>query len=193
MDIEGILLTGGASRRMGQDKSSLRLGDDTLAEIAARKLQSFCSKVTVLGPEPVLGIPNLADREAHTGPLAAIANFAPSRPLIAILSCDMPLITPDVFSLLAENLGSHQVAVSLVESRLQPTCAVYTSEALGIARETYGQGKRSLMAWLDSLSVVQVPFPSAQFQNVNTPEDWIRLQEDLRAEPSPSRDTESSS
>ena len=48
--VSGLLLTGGASRRLGVDKSRLRVDGRTLAERAAERLRAVCDIVVEVGP-----------------------------------------------------------------------------------------------------------------------------------------------
>jgi molybdopterin-guanine dinucleotide biosynthesis protein A len=169
--IEGVLLTGGASRRMGRDKASIVLDGETLAERSARVLLEVCERVTVLGPAPILGLPFLPDREAHGGPLMALAEFEPSGDYVVILACDMPNVNAETLRFLVHNLGGADACVPLAEGRLQPTCAVYRADALATIRSLCADGSRSLMAWLDTLRVVDVPVDPTIVRNVNFPSD----------------------
>ena len=48
-DVQGFILVGGASRRMGQDKAQLRLGPETMLERIAAQLSPVTSSVTLVG------------------------------------------------------------------------------------------------------------------------------------------------
>ena len=49
MTVPGILLTGGASSRMGRDKATLVINGEMLAARGARILQSVCDPVLEAG------------------------------------------------------------------------------------------------------------------------------------------------
>ena len=53
-DIEGFVLNGGMSSRMGTPKGALRIGELTLAEYAADALLAVCDHVYAVGGEPTL-------------------------------------------------------------------------------------------------------------------------------------------
>ena len=91
MDIEAILLTGGASRRMGVDKAALTVGGMPLGEKIARELAKTCDRVTVLGKHPIPGLEFLADEGDYEGPLLALSRFKPTRQHVFVASCDLPL------------------------------------------------------------------------------------------------------
>lgn len=172
---EAVLLTGGASRRMGQDKSRLFVGDEELAVRLARELRLVCRRVTVLGREAVDGCDFLADVGEFEGPLAAIARFRPSAQTVFVASCDMPRFDSSVVIDLAERLGTRLGAVPIVEGREQPLCALYRAEAIEQAAEAFAQGERRIMTWLKGLQPVFVLAESLSNPSgvlgANTPEE----------------------
>jgi len=193
--IEGVLLTGGASRRMGRDKASIDLRGETMAERAARVLLATCERVTVLGPSPVLGLPNIPDRNPHSGPLLALADFNPTADLVVVLACDMPRVTSELIALLIETLSTpgyqdpplprspqgsrfsasaceSDACVPITDDRLHPTCAIYRADALRLARSVAESGQRSMMALLDALNVITIPVEQKLMKNVNEPGDF---------------------
>lgn len=169
--IEGVLLTGGASTRMGRDKASIVISGVSLGQRTALRLEEVCEKITVLGPEPIYDHPNQPDLEALAGPLAALADFTPTHELVFVLACDMPDVTPAALRQLADAIGDADAAVPIAGGRLHPTCALYRASAFGLARTTISEGKRNLMAWLDRLQIVEVPFEEAIVRNLNWPAD----------------------
>jgi hypothetical protein len=70
--VAAILLTGGASRRMGQDKSQLIMEGSTLAIRASSLLQRVVETAVEVGPG-VSGLPSTREQPPGGGPLVAIA------------------------------------------------------------------------------------------------------------------------
>src|SRR5690242_14358652 len=117
MQIEAVVLTGGASTRMGQDKATLSVGGTLLAVHIATELSKVCEPVTICGREPVAGFPFLADDLESHCPLVALSRFGPTRPLVFVASCDLPLYDSSVVADLAARIGDLQAAVPTVEGR----------------------------------------------------------------------------
>ena len=67
----GVLLTGGASRRMGTDKARLVVNGETLAARSARVLTAVCDPVVEVGPG-VSGLPAVLEEPPGAGPLVAL-------------------------------------------------------------------------------------------------------------------------
>jgi molybdopterin-guanine dinucleotide biosynthesis protein A len=183
MEIEAIVLTGGTSTRMGQDKASMRVDDESLAQRTANRLIATGCAVTICGSEPIRGRAFLADAIPHAGPLVALANFKPRRQFVFVAACDMPRFDSALASVLSSLIGSNQAAVPKIEGRLQPLAALYSAAAFPIAKELVDQGKRSMMAWLDALKVRTVEETELRSHGINptsvssanTPEELARL------------------
>jgi molybdopterin-guanine dinucleotide biosynthesis protein A len=99
----GVVLTGGAGRRLGRSKGGLRLQGVTLAERAAAVLWPYCSDVLIsIGPggsNPAPTFPVIEDaRPAGRGPLAGIeAAFAATGGSdLLVLACDYPYVEGDL-------------------------------------------------------------------------------------------------
>ncbi len=70
MTCAGVLLTGGASRRMATDKATIVWRGETLAARAARVLTAVCDPVIEVGPGATQ-LPCVREHPAGSGPLAA--------------------------------------------------------------------------------------------------------------------------
>ena len=89
--IEAVLLTGGASRRMGEDKAALLVDGEPLGHRTARVLAEAGYPVTVLGAEPLEGHGFQRDASPHEGPLTALRRFKPTAEAVFVAACDMPV------------------------------------------------------------------------------------------------------
>lgn len=183
----GILLTGGASRRLGTDKAALMIDGGRLAARQAGLLRQVCGRCLEVGPG-TSGLEAVREEPAGTGPLAALAAAAAALRLrgheggALALAVDLPLVTVAVLRFLARFPG-HGSVVPFVEGRAQPLCARYSARALGVAEELTSGGERSMDALLQALDDLQwagprmwgaVASPEA-FADVDTPADAERL------------------
>jgi molybdopterin-guanine dinucleotide biosynthesis protein A len=101
LPVVGVVLAGGASRRMGSDKALLTVGGETLAARAAHRLLAVCSHVVVAdgGRGLLPGLPSVPDGPGG-GPAAGIlgaAHACPGRPLLA-LACDLPAVPSELLA-----------------------------------------------------------------------------------------------
>lgn len=98
-----LILTGGASSRMGTDKARQLWGGRTAVErVAALALSVGASPVLTVGGEP-LGLPHVRDAEPMGGPVGGVlAGAAALRDAgcarILVLAVDAPTLQPDDLS-----------------------------------------------------------------------------------------------
>jgi len=187
-EVEGFILAGGASSRMGEDKAHLRLGGRTLVGRAAAALGGVAGRVSVVSSKPdaaAFGLPVVADRLGGRGALgglhAALAHASAGWALI--LSCDLPFVTDALCERLASLRGPDADAVAPVQpdGRPQPLCALYARAAcLPAAEELLRAGElrpRALLArvrtrWVSFDEVADLDGSEHFFRNLNTPEDF---------------------
>ena len=135
----GVVLTGGASRRMGADKAALRLGAQTLASRTAGLLAACTDPVVELGPG-WSGVRAIADA-AHGsppggGPLAALAGGGslwaalPDDGAVVVVATDMPRLTGGLLGWLAAHPATTPVVPVDADGRPQWLCARYPVAAL---------------------------------------------------------------
>lgn len=178
----GILLTGGASRRMGTDKALIEIRGETLAARAARALAQVCNPVIEVGPG-VSGLRCAREDPPGTGPLAALvagADALATTPVL-LLAVDLPSVEPPLLRLIAEWPGSGTVVPSSA-GRLQYTCARYGAASIESARAQLAAGERSLRV-LERCGAIEViddsvwaaVAPPEVFSDLDTPDDLARF------------------
>jgi molybdopterin-guanine dinucleotide biosynthesis protein A len=185
--VAGLLLTGGASRRMGRDKASIVLADGrTCAQTVAARLAEVADPLLEIGPG-TSGLTAVPDDCPGAGPLAALAtgwaavvSSGHSGPVL-VLACDLPRVTVPLLELLARASGDGAV-VPVVGERPQPLCARYGPASLDQCQRLVAEGRRSLMALLDATPVVWLGpevwsevIDEQCFADMDTPEDLARV------------------
>jgi molybdopterin-guanine dinucleotide biosynthesis protein A len=185
-----VIMAGGDSRRMGQDKANLVLGERTLLQNLAATLQPLFADVivSVRQPRPGIDLPQICDDPAHSGPLAGLAAALErtTTPWIFIVACDMPFITPAVIEYLALQRAEYHAVVPVVGGHPQPLAAFYAGSGLDEVRACLrGKGKHSFRALLDTMRVCYVSEAQMQvidpqlcsFFDLDTPHDFRAAQE----------------
>ncbi len=185
MSIEGVLLTGGKSARMGADKASIIVNGETLSHLVAKGLLEHCDPLTVVGLEP-LPLPNadfIRDQEEYQGPLVALSLVEPSSPFVFVASCDLVRFDPKVVGYLATRIGDAKAAMVMHDGFPQPLCALYQSEAFKTIKTAFASGERKLIRWASNLDPVFVSQDDLKavgldprcFMGANTPEELSQL------------------
>ena len=197
VEIEGFILAGGASSRMGTDKAHLRFGSQTFVERIAGALMGVAAKVTVVSSKPdsaAFGLTVVTDVYENCGALGGLhAALKHGRaPWIAVVSCDLPFVTREIFERLATFIGADREAIAPVQpdGRVQPLCALYDrAKCLEVADELLRAGElrprvllrrmRTRLLAFDELA--DLPQATLFFRNINTPEDYRAAREVLAA------------
>ena len=185
--IGGLLLTGGASRRLGFDKAELRLGGERLADRGARVLRDVCDPVLEVGPgrSPLHVVDEPSPGE---GPLVALVAGAQvlrrtgGDGSVLLLAVDLPFAESSLLAWLASHPADGSVVPTDAAGEPQPCCARYSVDALATAASLVATGKRSLRALLEATPTElvgpdqwrQVAEPNA-LDDADTPEDVARL------------------
>ena len=176
-NVAGLVLTGGASRRLGVDKATLVLDGETLAARAARLLTVCCDPVLEVGPGHTRGAA-VCETPVGSGPLAALVTGATAMAAafesVVLLACDLPWVAPVLFELVAASPAALTVPVD-EHGRRQYVCARYGPEALVRASAMFAAGERSLRALADALPSEAVfeldGFAAGVFADIDTPGD----------------------
>lgn len=155
------MLAGGASRRMGHDKATLRLGGRRLVDHLADRLAGAVDGVVVAaGGRPLGRADEVDDAAGVTGPLAGLLAGlrATSAEVVVAAPVDAPLGPPAVLLRLAALCAAsgRAAAVAVVDGHVQPLHVAIRRAAVPAveARVTAGEvSPRRLLGWLDALRV----------------------------------------
>jgi len=193
LDTEGFILVGGLSSRMGVDKSRLWLGRRTFVEIAAGALAAVTDRVCVVGSRAGIeshGLPVVRDLYEGLGALGGLhAALAGCRTTwAAVVSCDLPFVTGELFERLASLRGDEVDAVAPVQEdgRPQPLCALDSpARCLEATERLIRTGELRPRVLLRAVRTRWVSFAELSdldgsqhfFDNVNTPADFERARQ----------------
>ncbi|MFC6444075.1 molybdenum cofactor guanylyltransferase MobA [Shinella zoogloeoides] len=204
--IPGVILAGGLSSRMGQDKAGLRLGGTALIDRAARRLRPQVSALAVNANGPVLfapgeDLPVFADLDAtRSGPLGGVLavldharRFHPETSHIATVPTDSPFFPADLVARLAEAVDTPERIVHARSAHgPHPVFALWPVALTDdLAAWLAGGGALRMRSYMDRHRAQAVDFPPVgtiegdldPFFNINTPDDlkaaetWLRVLE----------------
>jgi len=199
--VAGLVLAGGGSQRMGQDKRFLSYQDRSFLERTVENARAVSDEIWVLAATAADAsrlrsimdddVSFAIDRVCHGGPMAALAGALPriSADLGLLLAVDCPWLTTDFLSRMIDHVAGldprPQLAVPEADGAWQMTCALYDAALRTSVVDAVDRGERSLRDWAgalphDAISVIpdetwQAWGPPEVFRNVNTPTDYERL------------------
>ena len=186
-----IILAGGSSTRLGQDKGLLKLGNKPLAK-------HVIDAVDGLVDEKILVVSSNTQARCYTGHIfsnirVVIDKWGLQSPLVGaltgfqsaqndysiLLSCDIPFLSRDILSFLLDlSLNKSAVVPRWPNGYIEPLQAVYCTKLARIASENALQkGALNMLAMIDRLQRIryvstlllrQLDSELATFFNVNT-------------------------
>lgn len=187
MNISAVLLAGGESRRMGQDKATVVFNGKPLWEIQLdllRKLQPREIFLSARG-DPVwrpADVNFVIDQAPSRGPLSGLAATLPriQTDHLLALAIDMPLMTEDFLRSLCGVVKPSCGVVAIIGDRVEPLAAIYPKSAdsdfitalsgpdfslQSLAKRLIGVGKLRLVSVCEN--------EENCFRNFNHPGDFI--------------------
>lgn len=193
LPLTGVVLAGGRSRRMGDDKAFVQLRGTPLIHWVLGALRSVCSEVMIVADTAArfsqLGIHVVEDLRRDEGPLIGVLTglSIAQTDWVFVSSCDAPFLHPDMVRSLWELREGFDLIVPTTNEapNLKPLCALYATECVEPIRALLDRGERRLSSLLPVVRTRVVaeqelrPHDSQllSFLNVNTPEDLRRAEE----------------
>lgn len=182
-EVYGLVLAGGKSRRMGQDKALLvRDGKSQLAHMVSL-LDAVVDRVFVSTRTDQTDDAErsrfdlIVDRYDDMGPIAGILSALQEYPQVdwLVVACDLPNIDASTLRFLKENTSNSQWFTAYTSSHdglPEPLCAVYRSGSDKALQELIDDGvkcPRKMLIRSDTCLLEQEN--PASLDNVNTPAD----------------------
>jgi molybdopterin-guanine dinucleotide biosynthesis protein A len=193
----GLVLTGGRSTRMGQDKAALQAGgrtqlERTLALLTPHVARAFVSVRSDQRDDPLRsGFEQIADTRENLGPIAGILAAQERFPDCAwlVLACDLPRLDAATLALLLRSRAPQRLATAFRSSHdglPEPLCAIYEPGSRESLRAYVERGHHCPRKFLMSADVqlLDEPDPRA-LDNTNTPEEYASAMSALKEAAAP--------
>jgi len=193
MNITGILLAGGMSKRMGREKGSMKIGDQFLYQFPLKVLEGLCDEIVISTCKSFTTAweyPTVCDEVEGIGPMGGIYTClkASSNDINIVLSYDMPLVSKELLEYLlseAENYDLILPAMSL--QKPEPLCGVYRKSMTGILKNLVDQQiyavHKAIPAARSKTIILEESMPFYQediFLNINRKKDLEKLPKTLK-------------
>jgi molybdopterin-guanine dinucleotide biosynthesis protein A len=185
--LNGLILAGGSSSRMGVDKSTIRYAEKPQYVHLSNLLMPFCSTVFISGRTiPGSTIPVLTDTFEVAGPLNGILTAFHQQPAAAWLTVpvDMPNIDATLIATLVAGRNPEKSATCFYDStgkQPEPLVTIWEPVAGKQLLDYYNKGGKSPREFLlnNPVQVLTVPDPT-YLVNINTPEDLEQFRKTLQ-------------
>ncbi|OGU18025.1 MAG: hypothetical protein A2X61_09395 [Ignavibacteria bacterium GWB2_35_12] len=200
-DITGIILSGGKSTRMGQDKSFLKFGNQTVIEHISQLMKSIFQDVIIITNEQYkyefLGLKCYEDIIKSIGPLGGIHSGLTNtvNELNFIISCDIPFITKDVIDFIICQKEDRDIVVTSADGFIQQLCGLYRKKlipeinkmitnSIEVEKGNNNQHKRkcNVLSLIESVNakIIDIEkefsdYKPGTFFNMNNPDDYEKV------------------
>jgi molybdopterin-guanine dinucleotide biosynthesis protein A len=197
MQVTGVILAGGKSRRMGRNKAFLPFGQGVLIERVIEVVQEVTPEVILITNTPEqyqrFGLPMFSDVIADAGSLGGIyTGLVTAQTLYSLcLACDMPFVKPSFLRFLCDAAAEADVVIPRNAEDFQPLCAVYSQVCREPIRHQIEAGRLKITGFFDEMRVRVIEGEllarydphDLMFFNANTPEEYEQARRLLASGP----------
>ena len=175
--ITGIILAGGKSSRMGEDKGFLKLNGKTFMSSIIAALKPIVGEIIIVSNNSeydVFNLKRVADSMEDSGPLAGLYSglLHSETENNIVLSCDVPLISSSVLKKLLEGAPSETEVIQFEsEGKTMPLVAMYKKKCRHHFLKLLQTNERRLRFAIDQLDVKTITLDSElgkTVRNINT-------------------------
>ncbi|UWX55994.1 NTP transferase domain-containing protein [Maribacter litopenaei] len=191
--IYGLVLSGGKSTRMGQDKGLISYHGVPQREHLYSLLEAVCDKAFMSVRQDQQGdIPStfntILDKDEFRGPYNGLLSAHKEYPDVAwlVLACDLPLIDQESLEELIEKRDTKKMATAFAQRENplpEPLCAIWEPEALkiSIAYLEAGNGTCPRKFLINNDVLLVFPKRPEVLLNANSQEDYEEAVQKLEA------------
>lgn len=186
MEIEGAILVGGESRRMGRDKSTLVLGGRPVLDRLKEAMEPLTDRLRVVGGSgsgASTELEHQPDLRPGLGPLSGIhaALATAEASAVLVVACDLPFVTtPFLMAIVKRASSDVEGVVPFAGDGPVPVCALYRTTCLRALEARLDRGELSAQSFVESITVrwimpreLQAIDPDALcLFNMNDPSDY---------------------
>lgn len=190
--LNGLVLAGGMSTRMGQDKAALQYHDKPQVAHCHELLSAYCERVCVsCRPEQAVE-ESLADYECITdsfvgiGPMGGILSALRFDPHAAwlVLACDLPFVTDETLETLVLCRNPFKLATAFMSAHdgfPEPLCAIYEPKSVHRLLAFLARGYECPRKVLINSDTQLIEAPEhGELDNVNHPHEYEAARDALK-------------
>ena len=194
-NILGVILAGGKSKRFGQEKSQVKLGDKTLLEHSLSKLKSKFDKILIVtNSNTIKDYKTIKDCiEGQLGPLVGVLSAMKwikknkfSYNWVATFPCDTPFFNTSIIEefFKASKLNDNLLYFVKSKEKRHNIFGLWSLKLIEILeKDIIENNYRKVEKWANKIGVktINVPYDDIDpFFNINTKEDLIEAEKILK-------------
>jgi molybdopterin-guanine dinucleotide biosynthesis protein A len=178
--INGLILAGGRSRRMGHDKSLIAFHNKPQREYLFDLLSTLCDQVYTSckkGDEVPASLNPLPDQFSIESPINGILSAFNQNSATAWLTVpvDMPEVNLETLNYLINNRSSNHIATCFFDSEgknPEPLLTLWEPQSASLLKQFYNTGNISPRDFLKQSHVNIIAIPNTRaLRNINSPDE----------------------
>ncbi len=188
----GLLLAGGASSRMREDKAALDYRGEPQLLRAWRLLQAVTDRSFISVREDQrhealrASLPQIVDSYDAVGPAAGILSAQAAYPDVAwlVLACDLPLLDDATLHHLVDARQASADATAFIsryDGLPEPLCAIWEPSSHALLEQRYQSGSFCPRKALIQSNTALLSAPGVALDNANSPEERAQMQKMLES------------
>ena len=180
MHATGIILAGGKSSRMGEDKGLVLLNGKPMIQYVVEALKEVVSDISIISNNASynqFGIPVYSDIIKDKGPVGGIYTglYNSKTELNFCISCDVPMISSDFIFWLLNRSGNAFVTLPKYKDKVHQMIGVYSKQVLSNFQESaekehlkLSQVNNDMACEIIDIEKEYANFDELIFSNINT-------------------------
>ncbi len=189
LSITGVILSGGKSHRMGEDKAFIEIEGIPIIQKTCNLFRGLFREVLIVTNQRELylhlGATVHEDLLLNAGALGGLYTglMYSSFPYAFTVACDMPFLKASVIRYLSQQTEGYDVVVPKTEDGLHPLHAIYSKNCISPIHEMLKEKKSRIIDFYSSVRVkviepkeiLSVDPKMESFINLNTREELMRF------------------
>jgi molybdopterin-guanine dinucleotide biosynthesis protein A len=184
-ELAAIILAGGKSTRMKEDKGLVVFKGKMLVQHVIDSLNTITANIIIITSNAgykQFGYPCIEDEMKEKGPLGGIYTGLINSPAIKnlIVGCDMPFLSGNIFRGLINNCEGTDALLAEHKDKIEPLCAIYDRNCISHLRSRLEQDQLKITDALEDLKTRVISFDNEEwfrgneFANINSIEELIK-------------------
>ena len=158
----GIILAGGTSKRIGENKAFLRIGEKYCIERVIQKLKAVFNPVLIVTPYPSsyhhLGVRVVQDTLDRKGALGGIFTglLAAGDRYSFVCGCDMPFLNTILLRAMGDMLRDYDILVPFVEGFSEPLHSIYSKNCLEAIKNHFDRADFKIKSFFPEVRCIYI-------------------------------------
>jgi molybdopterin-guanine dinucleotide biosynthesis protein A len=196
-DVTCLILAGGASRRMGEDKAFIQVEGVRLLDYVYGKCQEIFREIIIVTNQPQqftdYQTPVVADEIPGAGSLGGLYTglMRASNYYSFCVACDMPFLKPEFIAYLIDKRLHNDIVIPKTKEGLEPLHALYSKRCIEPIKKCIERGDLKISSVLPEVQVYyceeeeikKIDPALISFINANTKKELFKIQKMLKGAP----------